>query len=110
MTPLQNRIDRARSSVIALFRWQRVLGLAATAVVFYFVIFVVFGRTDMNWALPRKVAHFSWPDLPRFLVWTQKAPDGQDEAVYTVPARQLTREEVSQLGPTNAAPTSPSAR
>src|ERR1700742_5151332 len=97
MIPLEDQIERARYNVIALFRWQRVLGLATTAVVFYFVIFVVFGKTDVSWMLPKVVKHFQWPDLPRFFVSTQKTSDGREEAIYTVPARQLTKDELAQL-------------
>jgi hypothetical protein len=108
---LPEQIERARYHVIALFRWGRVLGLLTTGVVLYFVVFVVLGQTDVGWMLPKVVRHIQWPDLPHFFVSTQKTPDGRDEAVYTVPSRQLTPQELAQLTSTNAAPaTAPSAR
>jgi hypothetical protein len=102
-TPLQNRIERARYNVIALFRLRRVLGLLATGVILYFIVFVVFGRTDVGWMLPKVVRHIQWPDLPRFFYSTQKTSDGRDEAIYTVPSRQLTAPELAQLTATNGA-------
>jgi hypothetical protein len=110
-TPLQKRIERARYNVIALFRWRRVLGLTLTGLVLYFIVFVVFGKTDVGWMLPPVVRHIQWPELPRFFVSTQKTADGQDETIYTVPSRQLTPQEMAQLTATNgAAVTSPPAR
>jgi hypothetical protein len=102
-TLLQKRIERARYNVLALFRWQRVLGLTLTGFVLYFVIFVIFGKTDVGWMLPPVVRHIQWPDLPRFFVSTQKNADGQDETIYTVPSRQLTPQELAQLTATNSA-------
>jgi hypothetical protein len=104
MTPLQKRIASTRYHVIALFRWQRVLGLTLTGFVLYFVIFVIFGKTDVGWMLPPVVRHIQWPDLPRFFVTTQKTADGQEETIYTVPSRQLTPQELAQLTATNGAP------
>lgn len=98
---LPEQIARARYNVIALFRLRRLLGLLATGVVLYFVVFVVFGRTDVGWMLPKVVRHIQWPDLPRFFYSTQKTPDGRDEAIYTVPSRQLTPQELTQLTATN---------
>jgi hypothetical protein len=110
-TPLQIRIERARYNVIALLRWQRMLGLLTTGLILYFVVFVVFGRTDVGWMLPKVIRHIQWPDLPRFFYSTQKTPDGQEEAIYTVPSRQLTAQELAQLTATNTAPaTSPLGR
>ena len=102
-TPLQKRIESARFNVIALFRLRRVLGLLTTGVVLYFVVFVVFGRTNVGWMLPQVVRHIQWPDLPRFFYSTQKTTDGQTEAIYTVPSRQLTAQELAQLTATNGA-------
>jgi hypothetical protein len=107
MTPLQKRIERARFNVTALFRARRVLGLLLTGVVLYFVVFVVFGRTNVGWMMPKVVRHIQWPDLPRFFVSTQKTDDGQEEKIYTVPSRQLTAQELAQLTGTNAAPAAP---
>jgi hypothetical protein len=103
-TPLQKRIERARFNVIALFRLRRVLGLITTGVVLYFVVFIVFGQTNVGWMLPKVVRQIQWPDLPRFFYSTQKTADGRDEAIYTVPSRQLTAQELAQLTATNGAP------
>ena len=98
------------------FKLQRVLGLAGTALVFYLIIFVVLGKTDVGWLLPTtKIANTVlkvWPDLPFFDVQKESINNGKDqETYYTVPTRTLTREEIAQLEKTNqvAQPATPSS-
>jgi hypothetical protein len=79
--------------------------LLGTGVVLYIVVFVVFGRTDVSWIMPdtQQIARTIvdvWPRMP-FFVQQENTPDGQ-VTYYTVPTRQLTRQEMRQLGMTNA--------
>jgi hypothetical protein len=100
-------LESFRFHFLALFRWPRMLGLAVTAFLFYLLVFVVFGRTDVSWLISKNPApHFYWPDLPHFFVSKETTPSGQEETIYSVPSRQLTAQELSQLGATNRAPAS----
>jgi hypothetical protein len=91
----------------ALLR-RRVLGLAGTALGFYLVFGVLLAKVNVGWLLPTdkmagEVIVF-WRDLPFFNV--EKVPDanGNGEVTYyTVPTRQVTRQEMAQMMGTNAA-------
>ena len=79
----------------------------ATAVVLYFLVFVVFGKADMSWIMPdtnqiaRSIISI-WPRMPFFAVQKGPAPDGKGEEIYyTVPTRQLTAQELARMGLTN---------
>ncbi len=84
-----------------LFQWHRVLGITGLSIAAYFLVFVVLGKTDVSWLLPPSAPHFHWPDLPSFFVQKEAAPGGGTETVYTVPSRQLTAQELAQLGGKN---------
>jgi hypothetical protein len=92
----------------SFFQSRRLWGLTGTAVVLYFVAFVVFGKVDLSGIMPdtNKIARAlidAWPRMPFFAVQKEPAKDGKNEEVYyTVPTRQLTPQELAQMGVTNA--------
>ncbi len=95
-----------------LIRSRHLWGLLATAVVLYILVFVVFGRSDVGWFMPNtqqmaRTIVDVWPRMP-FFVQKEDTPTGQ-VIYYTVPTRQLTRQEMRQLGMTNAVSTKPPA-
>ena len=102
--PLKEKLARSARQARLFFQWPRLLGLAATALLAYLLVFVVLGRTDVSRLLPKAARTFPWPRLPPFLVWRQPAPDGHEETVYTVPSRHLTPQEMAQYPTTNRAP------
>jgi hypothetical protein len=83
-------------------------GLSGTALVLYFLVFVVFGNLDVSWLMPPtdKIAQAIievWPRLPFFAVQTESVNGGKDrEIYYTVPTRQFTPQELARMGATNA--------
>lgn len=93
---MKRRLDHAWFNLSRLFQWHRVLGIGGLCVVAYVLIFFVFGRTDVSGFLPLPhAAAFRWPNLPKFFV-------GQSDSktpvtIYTVPTRQLTPQEMSQI-------------
>ncbi len=102
VTPRKGRLHFAARQARLFFRAPRLLGLAATGLAAWLLVFVVLGRTDVSGLLPKAPRAFYWPSLPRFLVWNQRAPDGREETVYTVPSHQLTAREMTCM--TNAVP------
>ena len=91
----------------------RIAGFCLLGLLGYFLLFGVLGKYDINWALPwKKMFRAPWPELPFFTTWKSTTDDGQQEVIYQVPSRQLTKQEIAQLRytpppATNAAPTSP---
>ena len=92
--------------------------MAGTAAVLYFLVFVVFGKVNVGWMLPdtdrfARTLMAAWPKMPFFAVQKEPANDGKGEEVYyTVPTRQLTQQELAQMGMTNATahPVAPKSR
>jgi hypothetical protein len=89
----------------------RVWGLMATAVILYFLVFVVFGKLDVSWFMPdtNQIARTFisvWPHMPFFSVQKQSVTgaNGQDQGeiiYYTVPTRQFSQQELARMGATN---------
>jgi hypothetical protein len=85
----------------------RLWGLTGTALVMYFLVFVVFGKLDMSWIMPDtdQIARTFievWPRMPFFAVQKEPLKDGQGQIIYyTVPTRQLTPQELARMGITN---------
>ena len=83
-------------------------GLTGTAIVLYFLVFVVFGKLDMSWFMPNtdEIARTFislWPRMPFFQVQKDAVDGSTNEVIYyTVPTRQLTPLELKQMGVTNA--------
>jgi hypothetical protein len=88
---------------------RRALGLAATALGYYLLFWVVLAKVNVGW-LPQtnKMANAViafWQDLPFFTVEKGPDADGNGQVTYyTVPTRQVTRQELAQMMGTNAAP------
>jgi hypothetical protein len=105
MNRLQKELQASWRRFHYFFHWQRLLGLALTALLGYLLVFVVLGKTDVSWMVSKGAAYrFHWPDLPRFFVRKETTSDGREETVYSVPSRQLTAQELAQLSATNQAP------
>ena len=106
---MRKLLDSAWFNFTRLFQWHRMMGIGTLCVVTWLLV-AHFSRVDIGWLLPRgeapAPAHFQWPDLPGFSVTTQKPAEGQDKAetVFTVPTRQITPRELSQLPPAYPAP------
>jgi hypothetical protein len=102
----------------SILKSPRLWGLTGTALVLYFLVFVVFGKLDMSWIMPdtNQIARTFmsvWPRLPFFAVQKENVTgvNGQvqgQEIYYTVPTRQFTPQELARMGATNAA-TQPAA-
>ena len=92
----------------SILKSRRLWGLSGTALVLYFLVFVVFGNLDVSWLMPPtdKIAQAIievWPRLPFFAVQTESVNGGKDrEIYYTVPTRQFTPQELARMGATNA--------
>ena len=82
-------------------------GLTGTAVILYFLVFVVFGKLDMSWIMPNtdEIARTFislWPRMPFFQVQKATVNGSTNEVIYyTVPTRQITPQELKQMGVTN---------
>jgi hypothetical protein len=63
----------------------------------------VAANLDFGWVFRDDADHFRWPDLPLFRTTQETNAAGQPEVLYTVPTRQLTPSEISELRQTNAA-------
>jgi hypothetical protein len=93
----------------SILRSPRLWGLTATALVLYFVVFVLFGKLDMSWIMPdtNQIARTFievWPRMPFFTMQKETSADGKGQDIYyTVPTRQLTPQEIARMGMTNAA-------
>ncbi len=92
------------SRVASLLKSRRLWGLTGTAVVLYFLVFVVFGKLDMSWIMPdtNQIARTIisvWPHMPFFDVQKGTNPDGKSQEVYyTVPTRQFSQQELAKMG------------
>lgn len=89
-------------SLLSLFKWYRIVGIAALSMIAYVLLVRVFGDMDVSWIFPHDkpgtTLRMHWPDLPFFTVTQETAPDGKNqETYYTVPTRQLTAKELAQL-------------
>jgi hypothetical protein len=89
-------------SLLSLFKWHRIVGIAVLSVMAYFFVFQVFGGMDVSWLFPHDkpgtTLRMHWPNLPFFTVTKDTTPDGtSQETYYTVPTRQLTAQEIAQL-------------
>ena len=94
----------------SILKSPRLWGLTGTALVLYFLVFVVFGKLDMSWIMPdtNEIARTFmsvWPRLPFFAVQKESVNGGKDQEIYyTVPTLQFTPKELAQMGATNAVP------
>jgi len=91
----------------SILKSSRLYGLTGTALVLYFLVFMVFKNLDMSWIMPdtnalaRSVID-GWPRMPFFAVQTQSINGGNSrEIYYTVPTRQFTPQELARMGSTN---------
>jgi len=97
-------LNHLNSILKSRHRW----GLAGTALVLYFLAFVVFGKVNVGWMLPdtdkfARTLIAVWPKMPFFTVEKEPVNGGKGEEVYyTVPTRQFTAQELAQMGVTNA--------
>ncbi len=86
---------------------RRLWGLVGTALVLYFLVFVVFGKVNVSGIMPdtnliARTLIQVWPRLPFFSVQKEAASDGKGQVIYyTVPTRQLTPKELAQMEGTN---------
>jgi hypothetical protein len=92
----------------SILKSPRLWGLTGTALVLYFLAFVVFGKLDVGWMFPtQKIANAIlevWPRMPFFAVQRVSINDGRGrEIYYTVPTRQFTQQELARMGATNGA-------
>ena len=91
----------------SLLKSTRLWGLTGTALVLYFLLFVVFGKLDVSWIMPPtdKIAQAIidvWPHLPFFAVHQESVGGGKGrEIYYTVPTRQFSPQELARMGTTN---------
>jgi len=95
----------------SILKSPRLWGLAGTALVLYFLVFVVFGKLDMSWIMPNtdEIARTFisvWPRMPFFAVQKENVTgsNGQAEGqviYYTVPTRQFTPQEIAWMLGTN---------
>ena len=94
----------------SILKSPRLWGLAGTAIVLYFVVFIVLGKLDMSWIMPNtnEIARTFisvWPRLPFFAVQKESINGGKGQEIYyTVPTRQFTPQELTRMGVTNGAP------
>jgi hypothetical protein len=96
----------------SILKSTRLWGLTGTALVLYFLVFVVFGKLDMSWIMPNteeiaRTFMSVWPRMPFFAVQKENVTgvngQGQGEIIYyTVPTRQFTPQELARMGATNA--------
>jgi len=93
----------------SILKSPRLWGLTGTALVLYFLVFVVFGKLDMSWIMPStdqiaRTIISVWPRMPFFAVQKESINGGKGQEIYyTVPTRQLTPQEIARLGATNGA-------
>ena len=90
----------------SILKSPRTWGLIGTAVVLYFLTFVVFGKLNMSWIMPdtnqlARSVMIAWQDLPFFTTKRETSDDGQ-YIYYTVPTKQFTAKQLAQMGMTNA--------
>lgn len=87
------------------YKWYRLMGIVGLSLLGYIIVIGVFGNVDISRFLPMKLAtsiRSEWPKLPFFQVETESIDHGQGEIIYyTVPTRQLTKQEMAQLMGTN---------
>jgi hypothetical protein len=95
------------NKIASIFRSTRTWGLIGTAAVLYFLVFVLFGKTDVSSIMPdtRQMARNLldvWPHMPFFEVQKQPVASGNGTYIYyTVPTRQFTPQELQRMGSTN---------
>jgi len=92
----------------SILKSTRLWGLTGTALVLYFVVFVLCGKLDMSWIMPntRDIALTFmqvWPQMPFFAVQKENVTDAQGQVqgeviYYTVPTRQFTPQELARMG------------
>jgi hypothetical protein len=80
--------------------------MTGIALALYFLLFVVLGNIDVSGIFPtEKIAKTIlevWPRMPFFAVQRETVNGGKDQEIYyTVPTRQLTRQEIARLEATN---------
>ena len=94
--------------IYSILKSTRLWGLTGTALVLYFLVFVVFGKLDVSWIMPdsNQIARTLievWPRMPFFTVQKESVNGGKGQEIdYTVPTRQITPQELEQMGVTNA--------
>lgn len=102
------------NTVYSILKSTRLWGLTGTALILYFLVFVVLGKLDMSWIMPdtNEIARTIisvWPRMPFFAVQKENVTgmNGQVQGqiiYYTVPTRQFTPQELARMGLTNAVP------
>jgi len=98
------------NTLYSILKSTRLWGLTGTALVLYFLVFVVLGRINVSWIMPdtRQIARTMievWPEMPFFAAQKESVNGGKGEEIYyTVPTRQFTPQELARMGATNAAP------
>ncbi len=110
MSPVAIRVKvSSLKRLSSILKSPRLWGLTGTGIVLYFLVFVLFGKTDMSWIMPdtNQLARTMidvWPRMPFFAVQKEASSDGNGTIVYyTVPTRQLSAKEIALMGMTNAA-------
>jgi hypothetical protein len=94
----------------SILKSPRLWGLTGTALVLYFLVFVVLGKLDVSWIMPNteEIARTLievWPRMPFFAVQKESVNGGKGQEIYyTVPTRQFTPQQLAQMGVTNGAP------
>lgn len=94
--------------MLRVIRSHHFWGLLGTGLVMYFVIFGPLAKVNVGWIMPdtQRMARnllASWPRMPFFAVTKRPAPNGHGEVIYyTVPTRQFTPRELTEMGVTNA--------
>ncbi len=102
----------AVSYLAKILKSRRIWGLAGTAIVLYLLTFVIFGKLNVSGIMPdtNQIARTIitvWPRMPFFTVQKESVSDGSADGrgqyiYYTVPTRQLTPQELAQMGVTNS--------
>jgi len=110
LPPNSRYSEFALKPLYSILKSPRLWGLTGTALVLYFLVFVVLGRINVSWIMPdtNQIARTMievWPRMPFFTVQMESINGGKGrEIYYTVPTRQLTPQELARMGATNAAP------
>ena len=108
LLPLPRYSSTVLKALSSILKSTRLWGLTGTALVLYFLVFVVCGKLDMSWIMPdtNRLARTMiavWPQMPFLTVQKESVNGGQGQVIYyTVPTRQFTPQELARMGVTNA--------
>ena len=95
-------------TILLFLKSRRVWGLTGTALVLGALFYFVLGPLDASWLMPdtKQIAQDIikvWPHMPFFAAQSVKDSNGNVREIdYTVPTHQFTRQEMAQMGMTNA--------